>query len=105
MIRTFVRLHWIFMNKDTTGTIDCCNNQLKESLLLACQFYYTYESCLFMGEVKANLNRGAIVLTIFTYCSWYSQVVKDSVSFIVIIFTRSHHQFCQERTLINTPAD
>ena len=57
------------MNKDTAGTIDCRDNRLKESLLLACQFYYTYESCLFMGEVKAKLNRGAIVLTIFTYCS------------------------------------
>ena len=54
------------MNKDTAGTIDCRDNRLKESLLLACQFYYTYESCLFMGEVKAKLDRGAIVFTIFT---------------------------------------
>ena len=54
------------MNKDSTGKIDCRDNRLKESLLLACQFYYTYESSLFMGEVKAKLDRGATVLTIFT---------------------------------------
>ena len=30
---------------------------LRKAYLLACQFYYTYESCIFMGEVRAKLDR------------------------------------------------
>ena len=48
------------MNKDTRGGIDFLENRLEESLL-ACQFYYTYESCIFMGEVRAKLDLGALV--------------------------------------------
>ena len=48
------------MNKDTRSTIDICEKWLKENLL-ACQFYYTYESCIFMGEVRGKLDCGTIV--------------------------------------------
>ena len=50
----FVRSDLIFINKDTRGTTDCRKNRLKESYLLACQFYYTYESFIFMGKLEQN---------------------------------------------------
>ena len=34
---------------------------LKKVCLLTCQFYYTYESCILLGEVREKLDRGAIV--------------------------------------------
>ena len=56
------------MNKDTRGTIDIQKVKdrrgtivQRETYVLACQFYCTEESCIFMGEVKAKLDRGAIV--------------------------------------------
>ena len=50
------------MNKDTREK----HNRLvkigfRKTYLLACQFYYTYESCTFMGEVRAKLDRGSKV--------------------------------------------
>ena len=39
--------------------------ELRKAYLLACQFYYTYESCIFLGEVRAKLGRSALVGTNF----------------------------------------
>ena len=51
------------MNKDTGGTIEFGENWLKESLLacLLASFIILMRVVLFMGEVRAKLNRGAIV--------------------------------------------
>ena len=44
------------MNKDTKGTAVRFSAKI-----LACQFYCTYESCIFMGEVRAKLDCSAKV--------------------------------------------
>ena len=49
------------MNKGTRRTIEFRENWLKKSLLACLPFYYTYESCIFMREVRVRLNRGTIV--------------------------------------------
>ena len=63
------------------------------------EIYCTYENCIFMRKVRAKLDHGAIVWTIFIQCGPYSHVFKHSVSFITIIFPWPQHQICYECTL------
>ena len=63
------------MNKDTRGTtVRLVKIGLKETYLLACQFYFTYASCIFMGKVRAELDRGAILYIIFKMCSIFTSI-------------------------------
>ena len=49
------------MNKDTRDTtVRLVKIGLRETSLIVEQFYCTYESCIFMGEVREKLDRGAI---------------------------------------------
>ena len=73
---------------------------LRKAYLLASQFYYTYEGCIFTEKPTEELDRGAICEPFSDSVSPYSQEFKYSVSFIVIIFPRTQDQFCQKRTLI-----
>ena len=63
----FSRIKTVEVNCETFMKIG-----LRETYLLACQFYCTYESCIFMGEVRAKLDRGAIVWSIFIMWSIFT---------------------------------
>ena len=54
------------MNKDTRGTINCRENRLKESLLACLPVLLYLRIAYLWGKLEQHLNRGAIVLTIFT---------------------------------------
>ena len=50
------------MNKDTRGSIKrLAKIDLRENYLLDCQFFCTFESCIFIEDVRAKLDRGTIV--------------------------------------------
>ena len=51
-----------------------------------------------MGKVKAKLDEGAIVRTIFIYVVHITSI--QIFSPFIAIFPRLQHQFCHERTLI-----
>ena len=68
------------MNKDTRGTKDFCENGLKENLRTCLLVLLYCESGMFLGKVRAKLDRGAMMQTIFIWCGSYSQVFKYSVS-------------------------
>ena len=56
------------MNKDIRGTIDFCENRLKGNL------FYLWELYIY-GKVRAKLDRGAIVLPIFTSIQIFSLIL------------------------------
>ena len=50
------------MNKDTRGTIDFCENRLKENLPTCLPvLLHLRELYIYGGEVRAKLDRGAIL--------------------------------------------
>ena len=68
-IKTLEAQLWDLKNRCKTEKIG-----LRETYLLACQLYCIYESCTFMGEVRAKLDLGVKVWTIFIMWSIFTSI-------------------------------
>ena len=70
----YVRITFSWIKTLEAQLWDFCENRLKETYLLACQIYCTYESCIFIGEFRAKLDCGARVWTIFIIWSIFTSI-------------------------------